>query len=77
KNMLNVKKEMAVIFQKDMVPLESFNRLPDGSYHLSGNDFVDLYQRATSATNPKRNADNMSEQNLEMLEQKTELNEYV
>ncbi|MBU5494652.1 recombinase, partial [Enterococcus sp. S177_ASV_20] len=43
KNMLNVKKEMAVIFQKDIVPLESFKRLPDGSYHLSGNDFVDLY----------------------------------
>ncbi|PZM50736.1 recombinase, partial [Enterococcus faecium] len=40
KNMVNVKKEMAVIFQKDMVPLESFKRLPDGSYHLSGNDFV-------------------------------------
>ncbi|HAZ9118606.1 TPA: recombinase, partial [Enterococcus faecium] len=51
KNMVNVKKEMAVIFQKDMVPLESFKRLPDGSYHLSGNDFVDLYQRATRATN--------------------------
>ncbi|MCZ1564101.1 recombinase, partial [Enterococcus faecium] len=77
KNMLNVKKEMAVIFQKDMVPLESFKRLPDGSYHLSGNDFVDLYQRATRATNAKRNADNMSEQYLQMLEQNTELNEYV
>lgn len=77
KNMLNVKKEMAVIFQKDIVPLESFKRLPDGSYHLSGNDFVDLYQRATRATNAKRNADNMSEQYLQMLEQNTELNEYV
>jgi hypothetical protein len=56
-----LEKELAVVFQKDPVPLTSFEKLPDGSYRLSSADFVDLYQKASNATNSKKYADMANE----------------
>lgn len=55
------KNQLAVIFQKDPVPLGSFEKLSDGSYRLSSADFVDLYQKASNATNSQRYADMVNE----------------
>lgn len=61
KSIIDLEKELAVVFQKDPVPLTSFEKLPDGSYRLSSADFVDLYQKASNATNSKKYADMVNE----------------
>jgi regulator of replication initiation timing len=61
KSIIDLEKELAVVFQKDPVPLTSFEKLPDGSYRLSSADFVDLYQKASNATNSKKYADMANE----------------
>ena len=64
KSIVSLKKELNVVFQKDLVPLNSFEKLSDGSYRLSSDDFVDLYQKASNATNSKKYAD-MANESLE------------
>ncbi|NTO19727.1 recombinase, partial [Enterococcus faecium] len=61
KSIIDLEKELAVVFQKDPVPLNSFEKLSDGSYRLSSADFVDLYQKASNATNSKKYADMANE----------------
>jgi hypothetical protein len=43
KSVFDLKDELNVVFQKDPVPLTSFEKLSDGSYRLSSDDFIDLY----------------------------------
>lgn len=64
KSIVSLKKELNVVFQKDPVPLNNFEKLSDGSYRLSSDDFIDLYQKASNATNSKRYAD-MADELLE------------
>lgn len=64
KSVVDLKKELTVVFQKDPVPLNSFEKLADGSYRLSSTDFMDLYQKASNATNSKKYAD-MANESLE------------
>lgn len=64
KSIVSLKKELNVVFQKDLVPLNSFEKLSDGSYRLSSDDFVDLYQKASNTTNSKKYAD-MANESLE------------
>ena len=57
KSVFDLKDELNVVFQKDPVPLTSFEKLSDGSYRLSSDDFIDLYQKASNATKSKKYAD--------------------
>ena len=82
KSVFDLKDELDAVFQKDPVPLTSFEKLPDGSYRLSSDDFIDLYQKASNATKSKKYADmadeylNTSvEENMELFDKNLALEE--